>query len=462
MKLNYLIGDKAFYRRVLLITIPILIQNVITNFVSLLDNVMVGLVGTEQMTGVAIVNQLVFVYNLCIFGAVSGGGIFTAQFFGKSDHKGVRDTFRMKIISTAIITVGALILLIFKGEFLVSLFIHTGEENIDLALTMEYAKKYLNIALIGLPAFSLMQAYSDTLRSTGETGLPMKASIVAVLVNTGLNYVLIFGKFGAPKLGVEGAAIATITARYVETAIIVGWTHLNKAKNPFIQGAYKNFKVPMSLVRSIVKKGVPLVLNEAFWSIGMTTLLQAYSIRGIETVSAMNISSTISNLFNCVFLATGNAIGIIVGQLLGAGQIEKAKEEDSRLIFTTVVACAFVGVIMAILAPMIPQIYNTTDKVKELACSFLIVSAVMMPVSAFAHSAYFSLRSGGKTFITFIVDSGFVWCISIPVAYALVCLTSLPIVTVFALVQALEILKMGLGMYMLKQGAWLNNLVDKH
>lgn len=462
MKLSYLIGDKAFYRRVLLITIPILIQNVITNFVSLLDNVMVGLVGTEEMTGVAIVNQLVFVYNLCVFGAVSGAGIFTAQYFGKSDHKGVRDTFRMKLILTAIITVGAIILLIFKGETLIKLFIHNGEEDIDLALTLSYAKKYLNIALLGLPAFSVMQAYSDTLRSTGETGLPMKASIVAVFVNTVLNYVLIFGKFGAPKLGVEGAAIATVTARYAETAVVIGWTHLNKGKNPFIQDAYKNFKVPMPLVKSIVRKGVPLIFNEAFWSIGMTTLLQAYSIRGIETVSAMNISSTISNLFNCVFLATGNAIGIIMGQLLGAGQIERAKIENSRLIFTTVVACAFVGGIMAVLSPMIPQIYNTTDKVKELACAFLIVSAVMMPVSAFAHSAYFTLRSGGKTFITFIVDSGFAWCISIPVAYALVCLTSLPIVTVFALVQALELIKMCIGIYMLKQGAWLNNLVDKH
>ena len=462
MKLSNFIGDKAFYRRMFFITLPILIQHVITNFVSLLDNVMVGLVGTEEMTGVAIINQLIFVFNLCIFGAVSGAGIFTAQYYGKGDHKGVRDTFRMKIILTSIIVVGAIVLFVTKGDFLIRLFIHSGEENIDLELTLNYAKQYLKIALIGLPAFSVMQAYSDTLRSTGETGLPMKASVVAVLVNTVLNYVLIFGKFGAPKLGVEGAAIATVTARYVETAIIIGWTHLNKARNPFIEGAYKNFKVPAPLVADVIKKGIPLILNEAMWSIGMTTLLQAYSIRGIETVSAMNISSTISNLFNCVFLATGNAIGILVGQLLGAGEIEKAKQEDSRLIFTTVVACAFVGGIMAILAPMIPQIYNTTDKVKDLACSFLIVNAVMMPVSAFAHSAYFSLRSGGKTFITFIVDSGFIWFVSIPVAYALVCLTNLDIVTVFALVQALELLKMCLGMYMLKQGAWLNNLVDKH
>lgn len=198
MNIKKFFGDRAFYKHLIAVMLPILVQNAITNFISLLDNIMVGQVGTEQMSGVSIVNQLIFVFNLCIFGTISGAGLFGAQFFGKGDHEGVRHTFRFKLYSIAIIVTGALVLFICCGEPLILLYLHEGSETGDLALTLKYAKEYLAIMLIGLLPFALTQVYSSTLREVGHNVQPMTAGIVGVCVNLAFNYVLIFGKLGAP------------------------------------------------------------------------------------------------------------------------------------------------------------------------------------------------------------------------------------------------------------------------
>ena len=452
-------GDREFYKRVIAVVTPILIQNVITNFVSLLDNIMVGQVGTEPMSGVAIVNQLLFVFNLCIFGGISGAGIFTAQFFGKGDHEGVRNTFRAKYyIALGSVVVFFAVFAIF-GEQLISFFLHEGKEDLDLAATLGYGRGYLHIMMIQMLPFAVTQVYSGTLRETNETLLPMKAGIAAVLVNLIFNYILIFGKLGAPALGVAGAAIATVLSRFVECAIVIVWTHTHTWKNPFIVGAYRSLRVPGALVRQIAKLGSPLLINELLWSAGIAMLNQCYSVRGLEVVSAVNISSTISNLFSCAFLSLGSAIAIIIGQLLGAGEYERAVDEDRKLITFAVLLCVAVGLVMAGLAPFIPQIYNTSDAVKGIAEDLLLVAAAMMPVNAFTNSCYFTLRSGGKTIITFIFDSGFLWVISVPAALAISRLTSLPILPMYICIQALDLIKCLVGFIMVKNRHWVSNIV---
>ena len=209
------VGDKAFYKRLFAVMIPVLIQNIITNFVSLLDNIMVGQVGTEPMSGVAIVNQLLFVFNLCIFATSSSAGIFTAQFFGKGDNDGIRKTFRLKLWFVLGVFAAALIVLLSFGEVFIGLFLTEGEENLSLNATMSYAKDYLAVMYWGLLPFAISQAYGSTLRETGQTVVPMRAGIAAVFVNLVFNYILIFGKLGAPALGVTGAAIATVISRYL-------------------------------------------------------------------------------------------------------------------------------------------------------------------------------------------------------------------------------------------------------
>ena len=219
------IGDRAFYRRVMVVVLPIIIQNAITNFVSLLDNIMVGQVGTLQMSGVSIVNQLLFVFNLCIFGAASGAGIFTAQFFGSKDIQGVRYTFRFKLISCLLLTVVGCGVFLLAGDFLIGLYLQGEGDPADAAAALECGRRYLKVMLVGLLPFALSNAYSSTLRETGQTVVPMAAGVTAVFVNLFFNYILIFGKLGAPALGVEGAAWATVISRFVELGVVVTYTH---------------------------------------------------------------------------------------------------------------------------------------------------------------------------------------------------------------------------------------------
>lgn len=459
MKHRSLIGDRAFYRRLLAVMTPILIQNVISNFVNLLDNLMVGQVGTEPMSGVAIVNQLLFVFNLCIFGGLAGAGIFTAQFFGKNDVAGVRDTFRAKVW----IALGAVLLfaaaLLAWGDGLIGLFLHEGGEGLSLEATLGYARSYLRVMLLQLLPFAVMQVYAGTLRETGETLLPMKAGVTAVLVNLVFNYLLIFGKLGLPALGVTGAAIATVLSRLVECGIVVVWTHRHREKAAYIAGAWRSLRVPGALLGRIAVLGAPLLLNETLWSAGMATLNQCYSLRGLEAVSAVNISSAVSNLFFCAFFSMGNAVAILIGQLLGAGELERAVDEDRKLIAFAVALCTLVGGVMALVAPLIPELYNTTDAVKALASRLLLVSAAMMPVNAFTNCCYFTLRSGGKTIITFLFDSAYIWVICVPLAFALSHFTALPLFGMYVAVQALELVKCAAGFFLVRSKKWVNNLV---
>ena len=461
MSLRKYIGDRAFYRRLSSIMIPMLVQNLITNFVSLLDNLMVGQVGTEPMSGVAIVNQLLFVLNLFLFGGLAGVGIFTAQFYGKGDEEGIRSTVRAKLWFALIaVGLGAGVFLGF-GEKLISLFLHEGEEALDLAATLRYGKDYLAVMLVQIAPFAMTQVYSSTLRETGETVVPMRAGIAAVLVNLGFNYILIFGKLGAPALGVVGAAMATVLSRFVECGIVMLWTHRHRQRAPYIRGLYRSLRVPAGLLKQILVLGTPLLFNELLWSGGMTVLNQCYSLRGLEVVSSFNISSTVGNLFFCAFIAMGNSISIMIGQLLGAGELERAVDEDRKLIAFSLVLSVAVGLLMALVAPLIPQAYNTTDTVKTLAEKLLLIYAAMMPLYSYTNSCYFTLRSGGKTLITFVFDSLFVWVVCIPVAFILSRYTQMPILPMYAIVELTNLIKCGIGFVMVRQRKWVVNLVGK-
>ena len=455
------IGDRNFYRRVFAILLPILIQNVITNFVSMLDNIMVGQIGTEPMSGVAIVNQLIFVFNLCTLGGLSGAGILTAQYYGKRDQEGIRQTIRVKLLIGLVILVVFTGVLLTFGDVFIGLFLHEGESGLNLEATLHYAEEYMDVMLQQLVPFVITMLYSSTLRETGETVLPMKAGLIAVLVNLVFNYVLIFGKFGAPALGVVGAAIATVLARVVEMTIMIVWTHRHTERNPYIIGVYRSIRVSGDVLRKVILLGFPLLVNELLWSGGMTVLNQCYSLRGLEVVSAMNIYSTISNVFFSAFIATGNATAIMVGQLLGAGELERAVDEDRKLIAFAFALSLLLSALMALTAPFFPRIYNTIPEVKQLATRILLVSALMMPMHAYANSCYFTLRSGGKTLITFIFDSGSLWLISIPAAFIIGHYTDIPILPFYIIVEGLNLIKCVIGYAMVRQRQWVVNLVGE-
>ncbi len=456
--LKRFIGDASFYKKVIFLTLPIMVQNGITNFVNMLDNLMVGQVGQAEMTAVSVSNQLIFVFNLCIFGAVSGAGIFGAQFFGKGDIKGLRDTFRFKLIATTLITALALVIFAFFASPLISLYLK-GEGSAETAeASLRLGIEYLHIMLVGLIPAALVQCYASTLREMGQTMPPMVAGILAVVVNLVLNYVLIFGHFGAPALGVAGAAIATVISRFVEAAFLILWTWFKRAGCEFIVGAYRSLKIPMDLVKRIIIKGIPLMANETMWAMGMAFISGCYSVKGLDVVAANNIVQTFFNVFSVAFMAVGGAVGIIVGQLLGSGRLEDARETAVKLIAFSVFVSIAVSAVYFVCAEFIPDLYNLDESVKTLATRMMQICALAIPLDAFAHATYFTLRSGGEVAITLIFDSGFSWCILAPVAFLLCNFSHLSILPIYAVCQSLNLLKCTLGFIFVKRGKWVKQI----
>ncbi len=453
------IGDRAFYRVILTLAIPLVVQNLVSNFVNLLDNVMVGTLGTAELSGVAIANQLIFVFNLSIFGAIAGAGIYGAQFAGAADWEGLRQTFRFKLLVATGITAIGMAVLYFLSDPLILLYL-TGEGDArDAADMLTHGRTYLQIMIWGLLPFAITQSYSGTLRETGHATLPMIGSLAAVVVNLVFNYLLIFGHFGFPRLGVQGAAIATVMSRYVELLVIAAWTHSHHLKYFFMEGVYRSLRIGRGLAFQIATKSIPLLVNEFLWSVGMTTINQILSTRGLVVMAGLNIASTIANLFNVFFLSMGVAVAVTVGQALGANDIAKAKEQVWKIIFFVVCICVVLGSALAISANYIPAIYNTTAEVRHLATVFMRTSALYMAFNAIAHCCYFAMRSGGKTWITFLFDSVYSWVIMVPCMYLLVHYTHLPVVLLFPLGHLPDALKAILGAWVVRTGVWAKNIV---
>ncbi len=443
----------------LAIAIPVMVQIGITNFVNLLDNVMVGQLGTAAMTGVSIANQLITIFNLAVFGLVSGASIFAAQFFGKGDVENLRFSFRFKIVGALLICIlGAAVFLCFPDP-LVSLYL-TGEgDAAAIAESLAIGKSYLLILLISFPAFAFSQSYSSTLRETGNALAPMVASMTAIFVNLGLNYVLIFGHFGAPALGTVGAAIATVIARYAETLIVILYTHKNPNKRPYAHRLYASLHIPKALLTSILKKSIPLMTNETLWALGISLLAQCYSTHGFSVMSANSICQTIYTLFSITFSALGTAVGILVGQRLGASDEDGALDTFRKLAFFGILFCTLVGALMALTAPIFPTFYKTEAEVSALATTFIRIVGLCIPMSAYAHICYYTIRAGGRTMLTFVFDSAYICGFVVPLGYLLSAL-GLSILPVFLITHLTDLGKCIIATLMIKSKIWIRNVTE--
>ncbi len=442
--------------------LPVLIQNGITNFVNMLDNLMVGRVGDAETAAVSIASMLIFIFNLCIFGAVSGAGIFGAQFYGAGNTEGVRQTFRFKIAICTLITAAASAILIFFGDFFISRFL-TGEGEPEvIARTAELAHEYLITMLIGIFPFALVQCFASTLRETGRTVLPMAAGFAATLINLALNWVLIFGNLGAPALGVRGAAIATVVSRFAEFAIVGIGTWVTREKGPFIVGAISKFRIPLSLTKEIIVKGCPLIINELMWSLGLTTLNAFYSTRGHDVVTANSINQTFFNVVAVFFFSLGPVVSIIIGQSLGAGMIDDAKRNAKKLLVVSLVIGVGVGAIYAAMAPFVPHLYVAPDSVHKTATVLMLICSAFMPFEAITHTEYFTIRAGGKTLITIIFDSGFMWALCVPAVFILSRFDAVSVYVLYGVVQFANVIKCAIGFIIVRRGRWATNIVGKN
>ncbi len=455
------IGDKAFYTMLFTLLLPMVIQQGITNFVTLLDNIMVGTLGTEELNSVAIINQLFLVFNLAVFGGVSGLSIFGAQFFGKKDMQGMAYALRVKLYFAVVCSALSIAIFCFFDAELISLFLDRANNTPEaLARTLELAVSYIKIAIWGLIPFSIVQAYTSSLRETGDTVAPMKASLLAVALNLAGNYLLIFGNFGFPALGVAGAATATVISRWVELVYVLVYAHKNTDKYTFFADAYKSFYVPQDLLKKVAIVASPLLINEVLYALSGVFVAQNYATRGLVVVAANSINSTTWQLFCVIMFSMGAAVSILVGRHLGANDIQKAKDDANKLLFANIVIQIIVGLFIVGSAFIVPLLYNTEPEVRSLATQMMIVAGIALPFHSIAHTSYFVFRSGGKTIITFFFDCVYSMVVLVPISFYLCRYTSLPILQCYILVQTAECAKVLIAIPLFKSGFWAKNVVD--
>lgn len=455
------IGDKKFYRTLFLIVIPIVLQQFITQFVALLDNLMVGRVGNDEMIGVSLANQLLFVFNLGIFGCLSGASIFGTQYFGAGDKEGYQESMRFKFLMGTIIFVIALGVLLIFDDQLLNAFINSSEgeySNPDVVLSC--GKKYLRVMLIGILPFIIKEVYATSLREMKETFVPMVSGVVAIFVNLIINYLLIFGSFGFPKLGVVGAAVGTVISRFVEMLIVLIYAIAKTKRFPFFKGVFKKPIVGFKAFKQFIPITLLLLSNEVFWSLGLTMIVQSYSYRGLDVIGALNICNTVNNVFITVGTSLGNATAIILGNLLGAKKYDEAKSSSYKILLASLVFSTIFAILEIGSSFIIPNIYNTSDSIKDMARQMIIIASIFLPFHAFNTCCYFTLRAGGKIILTIIFDSLFVWVVRLPIAFFLSKYSAVSILLVFAIADGIDLVKAIAGYILVDKGIWIKKVID--
>ncbi len=454
------IGTKKFYKMLFAIVLPIVLQQFITQFVSLLDNLMVGQIGESEMAGVSLGNQLLFIFNLAIFGSLGGASIFATQFVGANNKKGYHETIRFKWLVVTIILIISTLIFLFFSDYLLNAFITSNEgDTTNPEIVLSSGKTYLMIMLIGNLPFIIKEIYSSSLREMKETFFPMLSGIIAIFVNLIINYLLIFGKLGLPKLGVTGAAIGTVISRFVEMLLVVLYTHIKKEKFSFFTGVYKRIFVKIESVKKFLPRTLLLLTNEVLWSLGLTLILKSYSVRGLDIVASFNICNTITNVFTTIGISFGNATAIIIGNMLGANEIKKAKESSLVILgFSVVSTLLFTGIMIGT-AYFVPNIYNASDYIKYIARDLIIIGAFSLPFQAWNCVCYFILRAGGKVVLTMFFDCLFIILVRFPITFALAELTNLDIRIIYIIGYSLEVLKSFAGFILVKKGIWLKTIV---
>lgn len=449
MNLKQFIGDKKFYKHLFTVALPIVAQQLITASVQLVDNVMVGSLEESAIVSVSTVNQLYFVMMLITFGAMGGAGIFSAQYYGSKDYDKLKQTFRFKLSTGLVVFVLSLLVFTLFGRPLIGLFT-------DVPNTIENAMDYLSIIRFGILPWVLTIAISNTFRDMGITKPLMFISIVAILTNTILNALLIFGLFGFPELGIAGAAYATVIARVVEFGL--SYLFLKKQGMDFNTKIKDLFKIDKKVLMGIFAMALPLMLNEALWSTGQTMFMQAYSTRGENAFAAQNITSAISQIVFVTFGGVATGISVLVGNTLGRNELEKAKDNAKKLIAFAVVFAACMGLLLFFLSFFILDIYKISEETKAIAMFNIRVNALFIPLYSFNVSLYFTLRSGGDTKSTLVMDSIYMWVFAVPIAFLVSRLTTWSVTIMFLIVQLTDIPKAAIGVWRYRKGYWVKNL----
>ena len=445
------IGDRQFYRTALAVGIPLMFQQLITSSVNLVDNLMVGQLGNEALSGVAAVNRFTMIAIFAVNGLLAAAAIFIAQFWGAEDSERMKQTFRFSLLAAGFILIPFWLAEAVAPALILGFFTNVPE-------VVAAGSRYMAMAAWTLPPTALSLTAASAMRAAGEPRLPLLISAGAVLINTLLNYGLIFGHFGFPALGVQGAALATVIARLMEAAL---YLYFLKHK-PF---AFKTslrdlFVIPRSLAWTIFKKALPLALNELMWSLGMATLFKFYSQRGPEVMAGYSIANTISDLFFVLFGGLATATTILVSKPLGADRMEEARDRAYQLLAFSVFLAVLFSFVMFGTSFVVPSWYQVSAQAKQIAAQMLRVMAVMFWTYTANTQCYFILRAGGDTRSTLFVDSGFMWLVNLPLIGMLTYFTGLNIMQMYLIGQMTELAKLTLAYHLVRKEKWLVNLTE--
>ncbi|HKL47216.1 MAG TPA: MATE family efflux transporter [Candidatus Izemoplasmatales bacterium] len=444
-----ILADRTFYKRVLLVTFPIILQQLLTSSVQLADNLMVGTLGELAIGSVSVVNQMYFVVIIVTFGAMGGAGIFSAQYFGSKQFEQLKQTFRFKLLIAFLLSSIAILIFTLFGEFFISLFT-------DNPITIAWGVDYLNIAKWVMIPMTLSSAISTTFREIGITKPLLKISVIAILSNVLLNYLLIFGHLGFPRLGIEGAAIATLVSRSIEFALL--FVLLVWKGQIFNTHIFELFKINSLLLKLIIITAIPLVINEFLFSFGQTMFMQSYATRGDNALAAINITNTISQLVFITFGGIGTAVAVFIGNTLGENKLAEAKENSKKIIVFALAFAFILGILLFVLSFFVLNLYDISIDTKNIARFNIRVNAFVIPVISLYMVLYFTLRSGGDTRSTMLMDSGYIWVVQVPTVVLLSRLTDLRVIYLFLIIQLLEIPKVALAYSRYKKDYWVKNL----
>ena len=413
---------------------------------------MVGQLGSVEIASVGLGNQIYMLLNMVLFGISSGGAIFIAQFWGKKEKSGIWKMegvmFSFSIVIALIFTFAS----VFFPKFLIGLY------SKDFHV-IEIGARYLRIVAFSFPFFAMSFAFSMALRSTEHVKLPMVATMISLVLNAILNYLLIFGIGFFPSLGIVGAAIATCISRIVECFILFIVAYSKKYE---VASSVKNlFSFTFFEVRKFIKIAFPVIINEAIWGLGTSMHSLIMGRTSTEAISAFNITGTISQITWVFFIGVGNAAGIIIGKKIGEGNETEARKYANTLSWFMPVMAIFIGLLLIPISKFLPFMFNVEANILVQAKMMLMILMCCYPLNAFNMCWVVGIcRAGGDTVFAAIIDVCFMWIIAIPLAACVAYFTNVQPYIIYICLLSEQIFKAIVGFYRIKSGKWLHNVVE--
>ena len=443
-------SDKDFLRQSASIAVPVMLQLVLSTVTNMVDTMMIGSLGTATISAVGLANKFFFVFSLLVFGVHSGTGLLMAQFFGNSDSFHIRKTFGLGMIINLTAAFLFLGVALANPAFVLHLFTDSAEST-------AIGIRYLRVVCFCYPLFGLTSLMSSMLRSTRQVKVPVRAAAVSICVNVCLNYTLIFGHFGLPAMGVEGAAVATVIARFAECAILIYYSFF---QGETLKGKFSDFfGWTRGFLRNFADHSLPVICNEMTWGLGTTLYFVAYGHIGDAAVAAITISSTVTDIVTTAGNGLSSAASVILGNELGAGHLEKADDYGKKLLVVGALAGLCLGALMLPLRGAILQLFNVPDSVRADAARCMGIYFCILPVIYENLIIIVGvLRAGGDTRMCFLIDVSGVWLLAAPLAFLGALLWHLPIYMIYGMVLMEEVFKCTMGFLRYRKKKWLRNL----